>query len=78
MFNRKLIKTLKATINSLENDLENEKQKNSYLIKDLVVMIQNQSKSRKKIIDLENNIEFLTNNIGSRKLKELVQRSNQN
>lgn len=78
MFNRKLIKTLKATINSLENDLENEKQKNSYLTKDLVVMIQNQTRSRKRIIDLENNIEFLTNNIGSRKLKELVQRSNQN
>ncbi len=78
MFNRKLIKTLKATINSLENDLENEKQKNSYLTKDLVVMIQNQTRSRKRIIDLEKNIEFLTNNIGSRKLKELVQRSNQN
>lgn len=78
MFNRKLIKTLKATINSLENDLENEKQKNSYLTKDLVVMIQNQTRSRKRIIDLENNIEFLTNNIGSRKLKELVQPSHQN
>lgn len=78
MFNRKLIKTLKATINSLENDLENEKQKNSYLTKDLVVMIQNETKSRKRITDLENNIEFLTNNIGSRKLKELVQPSNQN
>ena len=50
MFNRKLIKTLKATINSLENDLENEKQKNSYLTKDLVVMIQNQTRSRKRII----------------------------
>lgn len=78
MLNKKLIKTLKATINSLENDLENEKQKNSYLTKDLVVMIQNQTRSRKRIIDLENNIEFLTNNLGSRKLKELVQRSNQN
>lgn len=78
MFNKKLIKTLKATINSLENDLENEKQKNSYLTKDLVVMIQNQTRSRKRIIDLENNIEFLTNNIGSRKLKELVQPSHQN
>ena len=78
MFNKKLIKTLKATINSLENDLENEKQKNSYLTKDLVVMIQNQTRSRKRIIDLEKNIEFLTNNIGSRKLKELVQPSHQN
>lgn len=78
MFNRKLIKTLKATINSLENDLENEKQKNSYLTKDLVVMIQNQTRSRKRIIDLENNIEFLTNNLGSRKLKELVRPRNQN
>lgn len=78
MFNRKLIKTLKTTINSLENDLENEKQKNSYLTKDLVVMIQNQTRSRKRIIDLENNIEFLTNNLGSRKLKELVQPSHQN
>lgn len=78
MFNRKLIKTLKATINSLENDLENEKQKNSYLTKDLVVMIQNETKSRKRITDLENNIEFLTNNLGSRKLKELVQSSHQN
>ena len=78
MFNKKLIKTLKATINSLENDLENEKQKNSYLTKDLVVMIQNETKSRKRITDLENNIEFLTNNLCSRKLKELVQPSHQN
>ncbi len=78
MFNKRLIKTLKATINSLENDLENEKQKNSYLTKDLVIMIQNQTRSRKRIIDLENNIEFLTNNLGSRKLKELVQPSHQN
>ena len=38
MFNRKLIKTLKNTINSLQEDLENEKQKNSFLTKDLVVL----------------------------------------
>ena len=59
MFNRKLIKTLKNTINSLQEELQNEKEKNSYLTKDCVVLIENSSKDRKKIIDLENNIEFL-------------------
>ena len=77
MFNRKLIKTLKNTINSLQEELQNEKEKNSYLTKDCVVLIENSSKDRKKIIDLENNIEFLVNNLSAKK-RELVQPSHQN
>ena len=39
MFNRILIKALKSTINSLQKELQNEKEKNSYLTKDCVVLL---------------------------------------
>ena len=77
MFNRILIKALKSTINSLQKELQNEKEKNSYLTKDCVVLLKNSSNDRKKIIDLENNIEFLVNNLSAKK-RELVQPSHQN
>ncbi len=77
MFNRRLIKALKRTINSLEEDLQNEKAKNSYLTNDCLVLLNNSSRDRNKIIDLENNIEFLVNNLSAKK-RELVQPSNQN
>ncbi len=77
MFNRRLIKALKNTINSLEEDLQNEKEKNSYLTNDCLVLLKNSSRDRNKIIDLENNIEFLVNNLSAKK-RELVQPSNQN
>ena len=77
MLKRKLIETLKQTINSLQEELENEKQKNSYLTKDLVVLLNNEMMNRKKMTDMENNIEFLVNNLSSKK-RELARPGNQN
>lgn len=77
MLKRKLIETLKQTINSLQEELENEKQKNSYLTKDLVVLLNNEMMNRKKMTDMENNIEFLVNNLTPKK-RELARPGNQN
>lgn len=78
MFKGKLIKILKATINNLEEDLDKKQLANQYLQHDCEILLNTNREQRIKIKDLENNIEFLTNNIGSRKLKELVQSGNQN
>lgn len=75
MLKRKLIETLKQTINSLQEDLQNEKQKNSYLTKDLVVLLNNEMMNRKKMTDMENNIEFLVNNLSPKK-RELARPDN--
>ncbi len=75
MLKRKLIETLKQTINSLQEELENEKQKNSYLTKDLVVLLNNEMMNRKKMTDMENNIEFLVNNLSPKK-RELARPDN--
>lgn len=77
MLKSRLIETLKQTINSLQEDLENEKQKNSYLTKDLVVLLKNEMMNRKRMTDMENNIEFLVNNLSSKK-RELARPGNQN
>lgn len=78
MLKGKLIKTLKATINNLEEELDKKNLANQYLQHDCEILLNTSREQRNKIKDLENNIEFLTNNIGSRKLKELVRPSHQN
>ena len=69
---------LRATINELEKELDGAKDKISYrdnFIKDYQkeheILLNNASKLRAKIVDLENNIELLTNNL-SNKNKELI------
>ena len=76
MFNKKLIQTLKNVINNLEDEklkmkeeLRKEKEKNEMYQKDLVIVLQNSEEYRKKIQDLENNIEFLVNNLSPTKKK---------
>ena len=76
MFNKKLIQTLKNVINNLEDEklkmkeeLRKEKEKNEMYQKDLVIVLQNSEEYRKKIQDLENNIEFLYNNLSPAKRK---------
>lgn len=76
MFNKKLIQTLKNVINNLEDEklkmkeeLRKEKEKNEIYQKDLVIVLQNSEEYRKKIQDLENNIEFLYNNLSPAKRK---------
>ena len=76
MFNKKLIDTLKDTINNLEDELQDTKKrlkteqyKNEMYQKDLVIILENSEEQRKKITDLENNIEFLVNNLSPQKKK---------
>lgn len=76
MFKKKLINTLKSTINDLEDEklklkeeIKKEKEKNRIYQHDLVILLQNAEENRKKIVDLENNIEFLVNNLSPAKRK---------
>jgi len=76
---KKINNLLKKTINNLENDIDlvNSKIENrDNLIKDLqeenVILIENSAELREKIVDLENNIELLTNNSKNKKIKELI------
>ena len=78
MFNKKLIETLKNTINNLEKeraDLKLKIEQRDLMLKDYqeehVILLNNASELRAKIVDLENNIELLTNNL-SDKNKELI------
>ena len=75
---QKVNKTLKITINNLEDalDLANSRVENrDNLIKDLqeeaAILLNNSMEDRSKIVDLENNVEFLFNNLSKQK-KELV------
>ncbi len=77
-------KLLKKTINNLEDDLDyaNLRVKNrDEFINDLqeknVILLENSSELRSKIEDLENNIEFLVNQLPKQK-RELVRPQNQN
>jgi hypothetical protein len=76
MFNKKLIQVLKNTINNLEDDLSKqkeelrkEKEKNEIYQKDLIIVLENSEEQRRKIKDLENNVEFLYNNLSAQKKK---------
>lgn len=84
MFKRVLIKTLKKVINNLEDENANLKSKveqRDLILKDYQkeheILLNNSAEYRAKIVDLENNIEFLVNNLTPKK-KELVRPSNQN
>ncbi len=84
MFKNTLIKTLKKTINSLEDDLNEAKGKNRIYEHDMMILIDNASELRNKITDLElekqtlyDNIEFLFNNLPNN-VKELVRPESQN
>lgn len=76
MFKKKLINTLKSTINDLEDEklklkeeIRKEKEKGSFYQHDLVILLENAEENRKRIQDLENNIEFLVNNLSPAKRK---------
>ena len=77
MFNKKLIQTLKNTINSLETDLDEKKAVIKDYQEENEILLNNAIESRAKIVDLENNIELLYNNLTPKK-KELVRPQNQN
>ena len=78
MFNKKLIETLKNTINNLEKeitDLKLKVEQRDLMLKDYQkeheILLNNSAELRAKIVDLENNIELLTNNL-SEQNKELI------
>ena len=66
-----LRKTLLKVINSLEE--ENKQLKNEMKQKehDNLILLDNSIELRRKIKDLENNIEFLVNNLSSIKKKKI-------
>ena len=57
------------------NQLEEENLRLKYKIKEQehnnIILIENEMKLRSKIKDLENNIEFLSNNLSPKKKKEI-------
>ena len=67
----RLRKTLLKVINSLEE--ENKQLKNKMKLKehDNLILLDNSIELRRKIKDLENNIEFLVNNLSSIKKKKI-------
>lgn len=68
---RLLIKTLRNIINELED--ENSKLKYVIELKEHnnVILLENSKELRAKIKDLENNLEFVTNNLSAQKRKQL-------
>ena len=72
MFNRKLIETLKKTINNLEEELNEKKAVIKDYQEENAILLENSAELRAKIVDLENNIELLVNNSKNEEIKELV------
>lgn len=54
---------LKENLKSTEKALDEEKEKNRLYLHDIMILLKNAEENREKIKDLENNIEFLTNNL---------------
>ena len=70
-FKFKLRKTLLKVIEQLEEDKEELENKLKEKEHNNLILLQNASEQRAKIKDLENNIEFLVNNLSSIKKKKI-------
>ena len=66
-----LRKTLLKVINSLEEENKQLKNKMKQKEHDNLILLDNSIELRRKIKDLENNIEFLVNNLSSIKKKRI-------
>ena len=66
-----LRKTLLKVINSLEEENKQLKNKMEEKEHDNLILLNNSIELRRKIKDLENNIEFLVNNLSSIKKKKI-------
>ena len=66
-----LRKTLLKVINSLEEENKQLKNKMKEKEHDNLILLNNSIELRRKIKDLENNIEFLVNNLSSTKKKKI-------
>lgn len=67
----RLRKTLLKVINSLEEENKQLKNKMKEKEHDNLILLDNSIELRRKIKDLENNIEFLVNNLSSIKKKKI-------
>lgn len=70
-FKFSLRKTLLKVINSLEEENKQLKNKMKEKEHDNLILLDNSIELRRKIKDLENNIEFLVNNLSSIKKKKI-------
>lgn len=70
-FKFKLRKTLLKVIEQLEEDKEELENKLKEKEHNNLILLQNASEQRARIKDLENNIEFLVNNLSSIKKKKI-------
>lgn len=75
---RKVNERLKKTINNLEEDLDNANFKNELkdekidnYQKEQEILLENASEARAEIVDLENNLELVTNSL-SKENKKLI------
>ena len=66
-----LRKTLLKVINSLEEENKQLKNKMKEKEHDNLILLDNSIELRRKIKDLENNIEFIVNNLSSIKKKKI-------
>lgn len=71
MFDKILIKTLKSTINEVQEENKNLKYSNEELKHDCMILLDTNRDLRAKCKDLENNIEFLVNNLTPKKRASL-------
>ena len=54
---------LKENLEATEKALEEEKEKNRLYLHDILILLKNAEENREQIKVLENNVEFLTNNL---------------
>ena len=65
----RLIQSLKGVINSLEKENLQLKEKNKMYEHDIIILLDSSKELREEIKKLENNLEFVTNNLSVQKKK---------
>lgn len=66
-----LIQSLKGVINSLEKENLQLKEKNKMYDHDIIILLDSSKELREEIRNLENNLEFVTNNLSVQKKKRI-------
>lgn len=66
-----LIKTLKETINILQEEITELKEKNKIYEHDIIILLENAKENREEQQNLLRNIEFITNNLSAQKKKKI-------
>jgi hypothetical protein len=56
---------LKESLETTEKALEEDKEKNRLYLHDILILLKNAEENREQIKVLENNVEFLTNNLSN-------------